>query len=119
MSAPKAVAVVGSRNYKDLQSVVDYMRTLPAGTLVVTGDASGVDSVALKYAKIFGLPWEVVRPEYSKYPGHIAPKKRNTTIVEKVEHVQAYWNMTDETGGTANVIAKAVVMGRTVKVEVE
>ena len=40
------VAVLGSRTYKDLYKVVVYINKLPSNTIVVSGGAIGVDSVA-------------------------------------------------------------------------
>ena len=49
------VAIIGSRNYPDLLEVCRYVRLLPAGTVVVSGGAIGVDQAAANAARGFGL----------------------------------------------------------------
>ena len=40
------VAIVGSREYSDIDAIVEYVNSLPADTIVVTGGARGVDQIA-------------------------------------------------------------------------
>ncbi len=46
------VAIVGSQGYKHLQRVIDYVRSLPLDTIIVSGGAVGPDGHALRR----GLP---------------------------------------------------------------
>jgi predicted Rossmann fold nucleotide-binding protein DprA/Smf involved in DNA uptake len=40
------VAIIGSRDYPDLERVRAYVRRLPTGTVFISGGARGVDSAA-------------------------------------------------------------------------
>lgn len=107
------VAVVGSRDWKDLPRVRREVALLPKGTMVVSGGAMGVDSAAEEAARTAGLAVEVVRPDYDKH-GRIAPLLRNRTIIESADHVTAYWD--GLSGGTANALAWAATLGKLVTV---
>lgn len=45
------VAVVGSREYADLQAVREYVKGLPKGTVLLSGGARGVDTTAETHSK--------------------------------------------------------------------
>lgn len=107
------VAVVGSRNFKYLDLVKDYIDSLPDKTVVVTGGARGVDAAAEDAARKRGLEVVVVTPDYSSY-GHIATKVRNSVIARMADKVTAFWD--GLSGGTANTLAWAAVWGRPVEV---
>jgi hypothetical protein len=55
ISFGKAIAVVGSRDYPRLEHVTDFVKTLPLGTIVVTGGARGVDTAAERAAQLARL----------------------------------------------------------------
>jgi hypothetical protein len=103
------VAIVGSRNFKDLTAVVDYVLSLPEGTLIVSGGAKGVDSVAADAARIKGL---VVREYLADWEnlGKAAGFIRNKDIVAGAERVVAFWDGTSK--GTLSSINLAKQMDK-------
>ena len=48
---PQKVAIVGSRDYPFLDDVADYVSRLNTNTVIVSGGARGVDSIAVDTAK--------------------------------------------------------------------
>lgn len=85
------VAIVGSRDFKDLDLVREYVKALPEGTMVISGGARGVDSVAEETAKsvrlttlVFPANWK----EHGKSAGYI----RNAFIVNAADRVVAFWD---------------------------
>jgi hypothetical protein len=46
---------VGSRHYPALERVAEYVSSLPRGSTVVTGSASGVDAEATRAARVFSV----------------------------------------------------------------
>jgi hypothetical protein len=66
------VAVVGSRGYSDLDEVRGYVRSLPDGTIIVSGGAHGVDAAAEEAAGQRGHVVESYRPDYAKHGGLLA-----------------------------------------------
>ena len=82
------VAVIGSRGIKR----ADLARYLPAETtMLISGGAVGVDTLAEEYAEQHGLPIRVIRPNYAMY-GKNAPLLRNKQIVESADLVVALWD---------------------------
>ena len=107
------LAIVGSRNITHF----DLKRFIPEGTTaIVSGGAKGIDSIAEAYAKKNNLELIVFKPEYDKYPGKIAPLKRNDKIVEACDMLLAIWD--GESRGTLYTINKAKKMGKPVRVEI-
>lgn len=107
------VAIVGSREYADLNEVVKYVSSLPPDTIIVTGGAKGVDQAAEAAARSHGLKvivhlakWDV----YGKSAGHI----RNRTIVDDCDRLVAFWDGTSP--GTKGGISLASKAGKLEKV---
>lgn len=109
------IAIVGSRDFQNLDAVRAFVRKLAPGTIVVTGGAAGVDLAAESEARVCGLPEPlVIRPEYKKHHPKLAPKIRNRRIAFECGAMVAFWD--GNSGGTANAIAWAVFYGKVVTV---
>ena len=92
------VAVIGSRGIDQ----ADLSRYIPEeATMLISGGAMGVDSLAEAYAAEKGLPIKVIKPQYSLF-GKRAPLVRNRQIVECADLVVAIWD--GESSGTAYTI---------------
>lgn len=112
------VAIVGSRDYKLLRDVRDFVNQLPAGVQVVSGGARGVDYTAEQTALSRGLP----KPEIylaklkTKYATKWAVREamfaRNLQIVQAADLVVAFWH--DASGGTENTIKHARALNKPV-----
>jgi len=91
------LVITGSRRHPDLAMVERYLRwyfpQLPAGTVIRTGGAEGVDQLAERIADELGLPTETIEPEYHRYPNNKrqAPLDRNTVIVEGGTCWDTWW----------------------------
>lgn len=85
------VAIVGSRTYPELWRVVEYIRSLPADTVIVSGGARGVDSVAESAARKFGLSLRVFLADWNQF-GKSAGYRRNVDIVNMADKVVAFWD---------------------------
>lgn len=100
----RRVAIIGSREYPDMERVRAYVATLPEGTVVLSGAAPGVDTVAAEAARARGL--EVVEiPALWRLYGKGAGPIRNSEIVEQAEKVIAFWDW--RSPGTWDAIRKA------------
>lgn len=102
------VAVVGSRGFGDLEMVRAYVRSLPVGTVVVSGGARGVDSVAVAEAERIGLETIVFIPNWKKH-GKRGGIIRNTLIVESADMLVAFWD--GQSAGTGSSILLAQEKG--------
>lgn len=95
------------------QAVRDYVAKLEAGTVVLSGGARGVDTVAVEAAKARGLPTLVLRAVWRDHRGDYNPDAgfdRNSVLVEKASHVVAFWD--GRSGGTRDTIKKARDAGK-------
>jgi predicted Rossmann fold nucleotide-binding protein DprA/Smf involved in DNA uptake len=121
------IAVVGSRNFKNLELVINYVKSFDPGTKVISGGARGVDSIAIEAAKSAGFDWEEFkaawedltqpdavikeRDDGTKYDAK-AGYRRNTILVEKADKVIAFWDGTSK--GTMDSVNKAKRLGKEV-----
>lgn len=87
---PEHVAIVGSRLHPHLAMVRDYVRTLPGGTVIVSGGAAGVDIVAAAEARRLGLKVIVHLPDNAQYGFVDAPKQRNKLIAFDCDRMVAF-----------------------------
>jgi hypothetical protein len=118
------LAIVGSRydprkTPKDVidraeAAVREYVRTLPEGTVVVSGGAMGVDSWAVDEAIYCGLQIIKHLPDYRTYSGVVAPIMRNTLIAKECDELIAFWD--GKSKGTMDTVYKARRLGKPVNV---
>jgi hypothetical protein len=88
------VGIVGSRDFKNLERVRNIVRSLPPGTMVVSGGARGVDKAAETEARDRpDLPDPAIfhpRAEDRARCGNCCYHKRNRRIVEYVKQHGGY-----------------------------
>ena len=110
------IAIVGSRDYPDLNAVREYVRSLPKDTIVVSGGARGVDRTAEYEAVKCGLQVQIFRPNWLKAGvyNRAAGFERNLTIVEYADTVVAFLN--NDSKGTSHTIRIAKRAGKPVTV---
>jgi hypothetical protein len=107
---------VGSRDYSDLRAVWRFVATLPAGAVVVSGGARGVDQAAEAAARARpDLPAPVVHrvsdEEWRLY-GKRAGPMRNRRLVGDVHYLIAFWDGASR--GTRDSIEYARSVGKPV-----
>lgn len=98
------IAIVGSRAYKNLRKVQQYVERLPKDTIVISGGAIGVDRIAERAAQRLGLKVMIFPAEWDKH-GKMAGMIRNSQIVEECDELVAFWDM--KSNGTRDSIDKA------------
>lgn len=106
------LAVIGSRNNIPAQVVIDYIHTLPADTVIISGGARGVDTWAKLSAQTCNL-------EYIEFPadwslGQIAGHLRNQQIVDAADQMVAFWD--GSSPGTADAISRMLEADKPVRV---
>jgi len=110
------VAIVGSRNYQDLNRVTRYVASLPADTIVVSGGARGVDHEAECAARQRGLAVLIFPANWNAY-GKSAGYRRNAQIVAVADYVVAFWDGVSK--GTLHSMKLAEQQGKRVIVNPE
>jgi len=106
------IAVVGSRNFSDLNLVKEFVSKLGYNDVVVTGGARGVDSVAERVAKLHGSKPIILYPDYIEHHPKMAPLIRNAEIVELADEVYVFSEHYPLRGGSANVALLAAQAGK-------
>lgn len=99
------IAIIGSRKWADEQAVIAYVDSLPADSLVISGGAKGVDTIAIVAAQLRGLE-TLVFPANWRLWGNGAGGIRNGEMIKAgLGLVAAFWDMSST--GTADMIARA------------
>ena len=107
------LALIGSRDYPDLERVRRFVDDLPLGTVVVSGGARGVDSAAERAAREAGLRVVVLEPDWAGL-GRRAGLARNQDVVDQSDEVVAWWDGASR--GTVHALRLAVEAGKPVTV---
>lgn len=87
------IAIVGSRNFKALNKVDDfvkYLTSLDEPITIISGGAKGVDLRAVFTATNYKLKTKNYLPDWSM--GKQAGILRNIDIVNNSDYVIAFWN---------------------------
>jgi hypothetical protein len=106
-----AIAIVGSRDFSNLELVRKFVANMDERDIVVTGGARGVDTAAQATALDYGLTVRVIKPDWKRYK-RAAGMIRNEQIVEAADEVVAFWD--GESRGTEDTINKARKAGKPV-----
>ena len=108
------VAIVGSRHFPDLERVEEYVRSLPRGSSLVTGSASGVDAAATRAARAKGLHVQVVAASFDELRDAGRAAERNRKLIGMADVLVAFWDGSSE--GTRRTIERALEAGKEIHV---
>ena len=98
-----AIGVVGGRDFNDYNLLCATLNHhIPIG-VIVSGGASGTDTLAARYAIEHKVPLIEHIPNWDRY-GKSAAMLRNAYIVRDSDLVIAFWD--GQSRGTANTIAR-------------
>jgi hypothetical protein len=98
------LAVVGSRNFEDLEKLsleLDRLHAKNTITLIISGGAVGADSLAEVWAKSKSIPVQIFKPDWKKH-GKSAGFIRNRDIINSCDSCIAFWDGVSK--GTLNSI---------------
>jgi hypothetical protein len=99
------IAVVGSRDFADLGRVRRFVQTLPAGIILVSGGARGVDRCAAAAARVRGLRCVEYFADWDRDGRHDAGRIRNEQVVRHSDRMVAFWD--GRSTGTHDAISRA------------
>lgn len=107
--------IAGSRGITDYKFVADQIDNINIGwiTIIISGGALGVDSLAIRYAKNNRLPFEVFKPDWDRY-GKRAGIIRNCEMGDVVDALIAFWD--GNSRGTKHMIDYAMNLNRISKI---
>ena len=98
------LAIVGSRDFPDLDRVRRFIGDLPPNTTIVSGGARGVDRLAAAAARRRGLPVIEYLAQWDRF-GRRAGFLRNQQIVDRCNRMVAFWD--SKSTGTCDAITRA------------
>jgi len=110
------LAVIGSRtfqNYEWLEQCLLQSFLMDEIEAVISGGARGADALAVRFARKFGLPLDIVNADWETH-GRKAGPIRNTEIVRRSDVVAAFWD--GHSRGTRDSIAKARMAGKRIMI---
>jgi hypothetical protein len=108
------VAIVGSRHFPEMDRVREFVEALPAGAIVLTGGASGVDATAGQAARDRGLGLIKLPPRFEETTDPGASARRNQELVDAADILVAFWDGSSQ--GTRKTVERALESGREVHV---
>lgn len=83
------VAIVGSRDFPNLQAVGQYVSRLPKDSVIVSGGTRGVDRTAEIAAEACGMDKLIFPADWNRH-GKAAGYMRNRLIVANADRVVAF-----------------------------
>ena len=107
------IAIVGSRDYRDLESVRRYVNSLPDDSAIISGATPGVDQEAEVAARARGLQTVIFPPDW-EHLGRQSEQRWNRLIIKNADLVAVFWN--GQSHGTRSLIKLAQEMGKPLEV---
>lgn len=106
-------AIIGSRTFNDYSAVESFLAGCYDITAIVSGGATGADSLGERYAIEHNIPYTIHRPDWVKF-GKKAGYIRNADIINDADVVIAFWD--GKSNGTKHSINLARRKNKIVKV---
>lgn len=107
------IMIAGSRSITDF----DLTEYIPEDTtLIISGGAKGIDTLAEEYADKHKISKLIMRPDYKKY-GKAAPLLRNKKMVELSDIIIVIWD--GKSKGTKFTIDYAKAQGKEVNIIID
>lgn len=102
--------IIGSRTIDN----IDISPYIPQDvSLIISGGASGVDTLAERYADKYKISKLIMYPQYDLYKRG-APLKRNEKMIEVADEVLAFWD--GKSKGTKYSIDFATKQGKSINI---
>lgn len=106
------VAIAGSRSLTSCPALLERLEQLRAAQMlgqVVSGGATGIDTLAVNWCRAHDVPLVELRPDYRRH-GAAAPHVRNAEIVQRAGLVLLCWD--GQSAGTLSTWRAAQRLGR-------
>lgn len=104
------VIVCGSRTWLDKNPIYDFLRVLPAGSVIVHGAARGADQIADSAARSLGLAVEPHPADWERL-GRAAGPARNQKMADAGADALFAFRQQGESPGTDDMIRRAKAAG--------
>jgi hypothetical protein len=103
------IAVTGDRAWPGSRynDILHPLKTLPRDTVVILGDASGVDSLALMACEALHLEYILCTANWARYGKAAGPKRNAAMLAHKPDEVWWWHPDISKSKGTKNMLAQA------------
>jgi len=102
------ILICGDRNWTDVETIENFVKSLPPDTVIIHGECRGADSIADKAAKEHGLTVETFSAKWEKYGDAAGPIRNRRMLVEgKPDRVVAFHDDLSKSRGTADMLKQA------------
>jgi len=102
------ILICGDRKWKDVETIENFVKSLPPDTVIIHGDCRGADKIADKAAKEQCLTVETFSAKWEKYGGAAGPIRNRRMLVEgKPDRVVAFHDDLSKSRGTADMLKQA------------
>ena len=98
----------GSRKWTDRSAIEHAIKSLPAGTVIIHGNAVGADIIAGELAASYGLEVLVFKADWELY-GRSAGVRRNSDMLRVGKPTRAYAFQIAESRGTADSMVRKII----------
>ena len=102
------ILICGDRNWKDYESIDNFVKNLPTGTVIIQGMCRGADLMARQAGLKHGFKVEDYSADWNKY-GNSAGAIRNKQMLNegKPDVVVAFHSNISQSKGTKNMLKQA------------
>lgn len=110
------LAIIGSRSFSDynyLEKICNEFRKIENVDAVVSGGASGTDTLAEIWANKNNIRTKIFKADWKKY-GNSAGVVRNKNIIKSADVVLAFWD--NESRGTKHSIDLAIKFNKEIHI---
>ena len=102
------ILICGDRNWKDVETIENFVKSLPPDTVIIHGGCRGADKIADKAAKEHGLMVKTFSAKWEKYGNAAGPIRNRRMILEgKPDRVVAFHDDLSKSRGTADMLKQA------------
>lgn len=110
------VLICGDRNWSDAKRIIDRIGSLPQGTVIIAGAASGADTIAAEEGR--AMHYEVIEfpADWKKHGRAAGPIRNRQMLDQKPDLVIAFHPNLAKSLGTADTVREAKRRGIPVEV---
>ena len=110
------VLVCGDRNWFNRAAIRRELAKLPAGTIIIEGEARGADTIAREEALALGLSVKRFPADWAHFGRAAGPIRNLAMLNAKPDRVLAFHTNIAASKGTANMVKIATKAGKPVEV---
>jgi hypothetical protein len=104
--------ICGDRNWTDVETIENFIRSLPPDTVIIHGNARGADKIAERKAKEHGLTVKGYSADWNRYGKAAGPIRNERMLLEgRPDRVVAFHNDLSKSRGTADMLRQAEKRG--------